>query len=62
MYMQDACTVPVNLAGLPAMVVPVAMEAQLPIGLQLIGPAFGESKLFTIGAKLESPRLIPALS
>lgn len=61
MYMQDACTVPVNLAGLPALVVPVAMEEHLPIGLQLIGPAFGEDKLFAIGSKLEGPRLIPAL-
>ena len=61
MYMQDVCTVPVNLAGLPAMVVPVAFDEQLPVGLQLIGSAFGESKLFAIGSKLEGPRLIPDL-
>jgi len=61
MYMQDICTVPVNLAGLPAMVVPVALAGHLPIGLQLIGPAFGESKLFAVGSKLEGPRLIPNL-
>lgn len=61
MYMQDVCTVPVNLAGLPAMVVPMAFDQQLPVGLQLIGPAFGESKLFAVGAKLEGPRLIPNL-
>ncbi|MDO4733233.1 MAG: Asp-tRNA(Asn)/Glu-tRNA(Gln) amidotransferase subunit GatA [Bacillota bacterium] len=61
MYMQDICTVPVNLAGLPAMVLPAALAGHLPIGLQLIGPAFGESKLFAIGSKLEGPRLLPAL-
>ncbi len=62
MYMQDVCTVPVNLAGLPALVVPVALQEGLPIGLQLIGAAFGESKLFSVGAAVESIRLLPALS
>lgn len=62
MYMQDICTVPVNLAGLPALVVPVGKHAGLPIGLQLIGSSFGEEALFAAGAKLECERLKPALS
>ena len=63
MYMQDICTVPVNLAGLPGLVVPVALDNQgLPIGLQLIGKSFGEGALFTVGSRLESPaRLQPGL-
>ena len=63
MYMQDICTVPVNLAGLPGLVVPVGLDNQnLPIGLQLIGRGFGERDLFTVGSRLESPvRLQPGL-
>ena len=61
--MQDICTVPVNLAGLPGLVVPVGLDNQgLPIGLQLIGKSFGEGALFTVGSRLESPaRLQPSL-
>lgn len=61
MYMQDICTVPVNLAGLPGLVVPVGLDNQgLPIGLQLIGRSFGEGVLFSVGSRLESPaRLQP---
>ncbi|MEG2212881.1 MAG: Asp-tRNA(Asn)/Glu-tRNA(Gln) amidotransferase subunit GatA [Clostridiales bacterium] len=59
MYMQDICTVPVNLAGLPALVVPVNLVHGLPIGLQLIASPFSESKLFTVGTAIESSRLLP---
>lgn len=63
MYMQDVCTVPVNLAGLPAMVVPMGLNDEgLPMGIQLIGSPFGEEKLFAAGAALEGPRIIPPLS
>lgn len=62
MYMQDVCTVPVNLAGLPAMVVPRALDENgLPIGVQLIGAPFAEEKLFAAGAALETLRLLPPL-
>ncbi|NLF80657.1 MAG: Asp-tRNA(Asn)/Glu-tRNA(Gln) amidotransferase subunit GatA [Clostridia bacterium] len=62
MYMQDVCTVPVNLAGLPAIVVPRALDKNgLPIGVQLIGAPFGEDKLFAAGAALETLRLLPPL-
>ena len=54
MYMSDVCTVPVNLAGLPGLSIPYGMLDGLPLGLQLIGPAFGESTLFRAGQALEN--------
>lgn len=62
MYMQDVCTVPINLAGLPALVVPYGLSQGLPVGLQLIGPGFSEDKLLKVGSNLESARLLPPLS
>lgn len=54
MYMTDVCTVPVNLAGLPGLTVPYCLHEGMPLGLQLIGPAFGEENLFIIGQALEN--------
>ena len=46
MYMGDIYTVSVNMAGLPAVALPCGTnDAGLPIGMQLIGPAFSEAKL-----------------
>lgn len=46
MYLNDIYTISVNLAGLPGMSVPAGLDSQgLPIGLQLIGQYFDESKL-----------------
>ena len=54
MYMGDICTVSVNIAGLPAMVQPCGFDAnKLPIGMQLIGPRFGEQKLINAGLAYE---------
>lgn len=47
MYLSDIFTLPVNLAGLPAMSVPSGVDSKkLPIGLQLIGRPFDEAYLF----------------
>jgi len=45
MYLNDIYTIGANLAGLPAMSVPCGFVGALPVGLQLIGPHFGESRL-----------------
>lgn len=45
MYKGDLMTVNVNLAGLPAVVLPCGTDGDLPVGLQLIGRAFGEADL-----------------
>ena len=54
MYMQDIFTVTVNMAGLPGISVPAGLSADgLPLGLQLIGKAFGEEELLDIAYALE---------
>ncbi|HAR31401.1 MAG TPA: Asp-tRNA(Asn)/Glu-tRNA(Gln) amidotransferase GatCAB subunit A, partial [Gammaproteobacteria bacterium] len=50
MYQQDIFTVPASLAGLPAMSLPCGFSNGLPLGLQLIGPHFGERALLETGA------------
>ena len=45
MYQQDLYTVPVSLAGLPALSMPCGFEGGLPIGAQLVAPAFREDLL-----------------
>lgn len=58
MYLEDIYTVPINLAGLPAISVPfgtVEKEGKnLPVGIQLIAPWFEEQRLFETGKVLES--------
>ncbi|MEM9762764.1 MAG: Asp-tRNA(Asn)/Glu-tRNA(Gln) amidotransferase subunit GatA [Pseudomonadota bacterium] len=55
MYLQDVFTVTLNLAGLPGISVPVGRAADgLPLGLQLIGRAWGEVPLFGAAAALEA--------
>lgn len=55
MYLSDVCTIPVNMAGLPGMSLPCGYSTGgLPIGVQLIGPAFGEAALFQVGRAIET--------
>ena len=45
MYLNDFCTVPMPLAGIPAISIPCGLSDGLPVGFQLAGPAFSESRL-----------------
>jgi aspartyl-tRNA(Asn)/glutamyl-tRNA(Gln) amidotransferase subunit A len=55
MYLNDAFTVPANLAGLPAVSVPAGLSADgLPLGLQVIGRAFDEALVLRVAEVLES--------
>lgn len=50
MYLADVLTVPINLAGLPALSIPCGFsKSGLPIGMQIIGPQLSEDLLFNIG-------------
>lgn len=54
MYLNDVLTVPANLSGLPGISIPAGLSKEgLPLGLQLIGPAFDENVLFRTGRVLE---------
>jgi aspartyl-tRNA(Asn)/glutamyl-tRNA(Gln) amidotransferase subunit A len=45
MYLNDIYTIGANLAGLPAMSIPCGFVGKLPVGLQIVGPHFGEEKI-----------------
>ncbi|CAN5828998.1 Asp-tRNA(Asn)/Glu-tRNA(Gln) amidotransferase subunit GatA [soil metagenome] len=53
MYASDLLTIPSCLAGLPGISIPCGLSEGLPVGLQLIGPQFGENLLFRVGHALE---------
>jgi aspartyl-tRNA(Asn)/glutamyl-tRNA(Gln) amidotransferase subunit A len=54
MYLSDIYTISVNLAGLPAISIPSGFtESGLPIGLQVIGKAFGEADMFAVANAFE---------
>ncbi len=56
-YLTDICTVPVNIAGLPAVSVPCGFDAKgLPIGMQLIGNTFSESTLLSTAWQYENAK------
>ena len=55
MYMGDAYSVPVNIAGIPALTLPCGIgEGGMPVGMQLVGPAFSEGLLYRAGFAFES--------
>ena len=53
MYLNDFCTVPMSLAGIPAISIPCGLSEGLPVGLQLAGPAFSENRLLDAAHALE---------
>jgi len=53
MYLSDVCTLPINIAGLPAISIPAGFADGLPIGMQLIGKPFGEETILKIAYAYE---------
>jgi aspartyl-tRNA(Asn)/glutamyl-tRNA(Gln) amidotransferase subunit A len=54
MYLNDFCTVPMSLAGIPAISLPCGLSEGLPVGFQLAGPAFSENALLDAAHALEA--------
>ncbi len=54
-YLNDATTIPANLAGIPGLSLPIGTAAEdgLPVGLQLLAPAFEDARLYRAGAAIE---------
>jgi aspartyl-tRNA(Asn)/glutamyl-tRNA(Gln) amidotransferase subunit A len=53
MYLSDVCTLPINIAGVPAISIPAGFSEGLPTGLQLIGNFFDEQKILQIAYAYE---------
>ena len=53
MYLNDFCTVPMSLAGIPGISIPSGLSDGLPVGFQLAGPAFSESRMLDAAYALE---------
>jgi len=53
MYLNDYCTVPMSLAGIPAISIPNGLSDGLPVGFQIAGPAFSENKILDAAFALE---------
>jgi aspartyl-tRNA(Asn)/glutamyl-tRNA(Gln) amidotransferase subunit A len=53
MYLNDYFTVPMSLAGIPAISIPAGLSEGLPVGLQLAGPAFSENRVLDAAHALE---------
>jgi aspartyl-tRNA(Asn)/glutamyl-tRNA(Gln) amidotransferase subunit A len=54
MYLSDICNIPANLAGHPAISVPIGLdESGLPIGFQVMAPPLGEQVMYQVAAEVE---------
>ncbi len=53
MYLNDFCTVPMSLAGIPAISIPNGLSEGLPVGFQIAGPAFSENRILDAAHALE---------
>jgi aspartyl-tRNA(Asn)/glutamyl-tRNA(Gln) amidotransferase subunit A len=54
MYLNDYCTVPMSLAGIPAISIPNGLSEGLPTGFQIAGPAFSENRILDAAHALEA--------
>ena len=53
MYLSDIYTIAVNLAGLPGMSIPCGFDKDLPVGLQLVAPWFGEARMLNVAHRYQ---------
>ena len=53
LYLEDIFTIPANLAGIPGISIPAGMTEGLPVGIQLLGKAFGEKDILKAGDAFE---------
>lgn len=53
MYLSDVCTLPMNIAGIPAVSIPGGFSGDLPIGLQIVGKPFDEGTLLRVAYAYE---------
>jgi aspartyl-tRNA(Asn)/glutamyl-tRNA(Gln) amidotransferase subunit A len=53
MYLTDVCTLPINIAGVPAISIPAGFSRNLPIGMQIIGKPFSEETILRIAFAYE---------
>ena len=53
MYLEDLFTVPISLAGIPAISIPNGLSDDLPVGFQIAGPAFSENRILAAAYALE---------
>ncbi len=53
MYLNDVFTIPANLAGIPGISIPGGFSEGLPVGVQILGPAFGEATLLRVADAFE---------
>ena len=63
MYLEDVCTIPANLAGVPGLNLPIGLadDTGLPVGAQFLAPALADDRLYNAGAALERLVEMPAL-
>jgi len=53
MYLSDVCTIPVSLAGIPAISIPCGLSDGMPVGLQIAGAEFSENRLLDAAHAIE---------
>ena len=63
MYMNDICTVPINIAGVPALSMNCGFDSNnMPIGVQFISKAFNESTILQMAYAYEQNRDLPNIT